>query len=93
MFFEDVASLSWEEAPCFENVDPHIHTMFSHLKHFVVRGVKKDQSWSCMNMKVGVVLSGGQASGGHNVIAGCMMRSKRSVVCLRWLDFVVVHRG
>lgn len=50
------------------NVDPQIAPLFPHLKNEIIRF--KEGSPSFSPLKVGVVLSGGQAPGGHNVICG-----------------------
>ena len=49
-------------------VDPSISPLFPHLKSEIIRF--KEGSFNFAALKVGVVLSGGQAPGGHNVICG-----------------------
>lgn len=49
---------------------PEIKTMFSKTAGRPVVKAKKGEERSSKPLRVGVVFSGGQASGGHNVIAG-----------------------
>lgn len=49
-------------------VDPAIAPLFPHLSREIIRF--KEGAFKCAPLKVGVVLSGGQAPGGHNVICG-----------------------
>jgi pyrophosphate--fructose-6-phosphate 1-phosphotransferase len=61
---KDLVSTEDVELP----VQPNILSQFDQLKRKKI--VFKKGSFSCPPLKVGVVLSGGQASGGHNVIVG-----------------------
>lgn len=47
-----------------------IADLFPHTVHLVAQQVKSGRLADHMPLKVGVVLSGGQAPGGHNVISG-----------------------
>lgn len=51
-------------------VDPEIATLFPHSLDAAVVRLKKGTSKSKTPQKVGVLFSGGQAAGGHNVVTG-----------------------
>lgn len=50
--------------------DPSISSLFPHLKDLHTLKIQKAATKPHSSLRVGVVLSGGQAPGGHNVIAG-----------------------
>lgn len=50
--------------------DPKVKSLFPHTSGQPLLRAKKSSKRSSKPLKVGVVLSGGQASGGHNVITG-----------------------
>ncbi len=57
---------SLEELP----VDPEISPFFNHLKNHSLLGFKHSSEGFSTALNVGIVFSGGPASGGHNVAAG-----------------------
>ncbi|MBM3208416.1 MAG: diphosphate--fructose-6-phosphate 1-phosphotransferase, partial [Chlamydiae bacterium] len=68
---QNLSCISLEKQTTNVSISPQIKDMFPHLvNHGVVRGASRQNCLTYDKMKIGVVLSGGQASGGHNVIAG-----------------------
>lgn len=54
-----------------QEIKEDLASVFPHTSHQpILRFIKKEQGHSTSPLKVGVVLSGGQAPGGHNVISG-----------------------
>ena len=66
-----------EEAKEDHVSDPAIQELFPHSVQQQVLAFKKGESSPAKPLKVGVVLSGGQAPGGHNVIAGLLDALKK----------------
>ena len=58
------------EAQETESCSPPIQKLFPKTAHQKLLALKKGGSKPFSPMKVGAVFSGGQASGGHNVISG-----------------------
>lgn len=65
---KDLDMVSFKKDEVF--VNPSIEPLFPHLSGASVLKGEKGSNIKSRAMRVGVVLSGGQAAGGHNVIAG-----------------------
>lgn len=61
-----------------KEVDPEIEKLFSHSSQLPILTFQKGATSSSGPLKVGVVLSGGQAPGGHNVISGLFDALKKN---------------
>lgn len=66
----DLSSLSFEKASSSSSEDAALKKMFPKLSGRPLIAAKKGEKRASKALRIGVVLSGGQASGGHNVIAG-----------------------
>lgn len=64
-----------------------IETLFPHLNHQVVK-FRKSEKEQHKPLRVGVVLSGGQAAGGHNVIVGLFRALKKLNVGSELIGFL-----
>lgn len=67
---EDLNELQVIPTQTSEAPNPSIFNLFPHLKNLPLLTIKKSNVKDHAPLRVGVVLSGGQAPGGHNVIAG-----------------------
>jgi pyrophosphate--fructose-6-phosphate 1-phosphotransferase len=65
-----VTEVSCEPVNSSPNVPPEIAALFPHLHKIKAHRIAKHPKTSSSSLKVGVVFSGGPASGGHNVLAG-----------------------
>lgn len=66
----DVAALKAVPEQPAQLVDPELEKRFPHTSHQPILHFQPGEWQASSPLKVGVVLSGGQAPGGHNVIAG-----------------------
>lgn len=67
--FSELSEVSFQSQSAALNIDPEIKKRFPHTNNQSIVQLEK-ASAPAKPIKVGVVFSGGQASGGHNVIAG-----------------------
>lgn len=67
---KDLSNLSFEKDSSLSSEDASLKKMFPKLSGRPLITAKKGGKRSSKAQRIGVVLSGGQASGGHNVIAG-----------------------
>jgi pyrophosphate--fructose-6-phosphate 1-phosphotransferase len=65
-----VISIQEEQQGSFFISDPSMQELFPHTMQQPILAFKKGISSAVKPLKVGVILSGGQAPGGHNVITG-----------------------
>lgn len=72
-------------------VDSNVAPLFPHLKNAIVRF--KEGNFKAEPLKVGVVLSGGQAAGGHNVICGLYRALKELNVASSLIGFLDGPKG
>jgi diphosphate-dependent phosphofructokinase len=67
----DPSHVLWKKADEPPSEDPKICSLFPHLAgRPLLQAEKAKRGASAAALRIGVVLSGGQASGGHNVIVG-----------------------
>lgn len=67
---QDLTSVSFDKLDMGVSEEDSLKKKFPHLSNKSLIVAKKGGKRSSSSMRIGVVLSGGQASGGHNVIAG-----------------------
>lgn len=60
-----------------DELDPGIQQLFPHTAQLPLLTFQKGKSLESRPLKVGIVLSGGQAPGGHNVITGLLDALKK----------------
>jgi diphosphate-dependent phosphofructokinase len=67
---QDISSLSLEPVKDRVFTKDDVKKQFPHISEFPLLKKRQKEKGEMMSLKVGVVFSGGQAPGGHNIIAG-----------------------